>query len=272
MKGPRAGAIALVGIALACVAVAVTVPRTPQDPAYHRLADDRAFLGIPNALNVLSSVGFAVVGISGLLALARPGGVRGEEARERWAYLWFFAGIALTSLGSAYYHLAPSNARLVWDRLPMTLGFMGLLAAVLGERVDVKLGTRILVPLLGVGLASVLYWDVTERAGVGDLRPYALVQFAPAPLILVMLAAWPPRYTRGGDLVGVLAVYGVAKALEWLDGAIFRLGGVVSGHTLKHLVAAVSAGLVLRMLLYRVRTPGGQARTPGRQAPNAVAV
>jgi hypothetical protein len=258
MKRARGRAVALVVTALASIAIVAALPRIPQDPAYHHLADDRTWLGIPNALNVLSNAGFAIVGISGLVALARRGVVRLQEGRERWAYVWFFVGIALTSLGSAYYHLAPSNARLTWDRLPMTLGFMGLLAAVLGERVDVKLGSRILVPLLGLGVASVFYWEATERTGAGDLRPYALVQFAPAPLIALLLAAWPGRYTRGGDFVAVLAVYGLAKVLEWLDRPIFELGRLVSGHTLKHLVAAAAAGLVLRMLWRR--TPQADPR------------
>jgi hypothetical protein len=35
-----------------------------------------------------------------------------------------FAGVTLSSLGSSYFHLAPDNARLMWDRLPMTIAFI----------------------------------------------------------------------------------------------------------------------------------------------------
>ncbi len=157
----------------------------------------------------------------------------------------------MTSLGSSYYHLAPDNDRLVWDRLPMTLGFMSVFAAVIQERVSLTLGRRLLIPLLGLGLASVLYWQMTERAGAGDLRLYGMVQFYPLVMIPLMLAMFPPRYTRGSDIIGALFLYGGAKLLELADAMVFSAGRIVSGHTLKHMAAAAASYWILVMLKKR---------------------
>jgi hypothetical protein len=242
----------------------------PQDPAYHAFADQRAWGGVANAQNVLSNLPFLLVGGLGLASL-RHGAARQSlvDPRERAPYTVFFAGVALTAVGSAYYHLAPDNARLVWDRLPMTLAFMGLFAALLGERLGAAAGRRLLAPLLAIGLASVVVWDLTERRGHGDLRLYALVQFFPLLAVPVLACCTPSRYTRGGDLGLALALYLVAKVFELFDRSIFALGHVVGGHALKHLAAAGSTYVVLRMLERRTLSspaPGAPPAAP-RAAP-----
>lgn len=242
---------ALLGAAVLAAALAAPIP---QDPAYHQMADGRAVWGIPNAWNVLSNAAFVLVGALGLWSLHRSspdGGPRFVEARERWPYGVFFAGMALTGLGSAYYHLATNNGRLVWDRIPLAITLMGLLAATIVERVSVKAGLVLLGPLVAIAIASVLLWSSGERRGHGDLRLYALVQFFPLLAIPMMALLFPARYTRSSDLVTVVALYGLAKLFELLDGRIFSMGGVVSGHTLKHLAAALSGYWVWRMLVKR---------------------
>lgn len=245
----------LLGVTVAAAALAAAVPRIAQDPAYHHFADDRRLFGVANGLNVVSNVPFFLVGLWGL---GRVLSVRAGEpssafiaSRERWPYVFVCAGVALTGLGSAWYHLVPDTGRLVWDRLPMTLVFMGLLAAVVVERVDVVAGLVRLPLLLAAGLGSVVYWHATEAAGVGDLRPYGLVQFLPTLAIPLMLWLFPARYTRGGDVLIVLLIYGAAKLFEALDGRIFAWGGIVSGHSLKHLAAALACWWLLRSLMAR---------------------
>ena len=242
---------ALLGAAILAAGLA---PPVPQDPAYHRMADARAVWGIPSALNVLSNAPFVLVGALGLWSL-RPGGAgagaRFIEAGERWPYLAFFAGLALTGLGSAFYHLATGNERLVWDRLPLAITLMGLFAATIVERISPRVGLFLLGPLVALGIVSVLQWYAGERRGEGDLRFYALVQFYPMLAIPLTALLFPSRYTRNWDLVTVVALYGLGKLFELLDARIFSLGGVVSGHTLKHLAAALSGYWVWRMLLKR---------------------
>ncbi len=253
----------LLGVTAAAVVGACVVPPIPQDPAYHRFADTRPLGGAPNGWAVLSNVPFVLVGLWGLRqVLTAPVGTSAPfvDSRERWPYALFFAGVALTGVGSTYYHWAPDNARLVWDRLPMTIGFMALLTSIVAERVSVTVGIVLLPVLLLAGAGSVGYWRAGELSGTGDLRPYALVQFAPAALIALMLWLFPARYTHGGYLVAVIVIYGAAKLFEILDGAIFSMGHVLSGHTLKHLTAALAAWWLLRGLDVR-RPAAAEERT-----------
>lgn len=262
--------VVFVAVTVGAVAIAALGERLPQDPEYHRFADTRTLLSVPNGCDVLSNLGFLVVGAWGLAVARRRSSF--ADPRERWPWLVMFAGVALTSAGSAWYHLEPTNASLLWDRLPMTLGFMGLFSALVGERVSVRAGVALLGPLVLVGLASVVYWAVTEERGAGDLRPYLVVQVYPLATILLLLALFPARYTRGADLLVGLGWYVAAKLVERHDRGIFELLGVVSGHTLKHVFAAVGAGWLVWMLAVRrpLRPPsqgvGGSGRLPPRRS------
>ncbi len=237
------------------VAVAVLfVPRIPQPLSYHHFADQRSFLGVRNFGDVASNVPFAVIGLWGLGFLLRSNAVSLRQhfidERERWPYRFVFAGLVLTALGSSYYHLDPSNARLVWDRLPMTMVFMALLAAVITERVRLNVGLCLLPILLVAGIGSVLQWYASELRGAGDLRPYATVQVY-SGLVLLIAFVFPARYDRDADLWVVIAFYVVAKVFELLDKPIFSLVHIISGHTLKHLAAAGAGYWILRMLRKR---------------------
>lgn len=228
-----------------------------QDQDYHRFADGRTFLGVENAADTLSSLALVVVGALGLLLLLRERASRGPTRfvapEEMLPYGALFCAVALAGLGSAYYHLAPDDARLVWDRLPIAVAFMSLLASVIAERVSVAAGVRLLLPLTVLGVASVLYWPVSALLGSEDLRPYVAVQFGSLATILALCALFPSRYTRGETLVVVVAIYGIAKVLELKDRDIYELGHWVSGHTLKHLAAAAAVFVLVRWL--QRRTP-----------------
>src|SRR5437667_107165 len=198
--GARVGVV--VGAAVAATALVALLPRIAQDPAYHRFADRRTLWGVPHGLDVWSNLAFPLVGLWGLIrVVSAPAGGRDDpftDPRERWPFAVVCVGVALTGLGSAWYHAAPDNARLVWDRLPMTLVFMGMLSAVVAERVGVAAGLVLLPVFLASGLASIAYWHASEAAGAGDLRPYVLVQFFPALAIPLRLWLFPARYTRRG--------------------------------------------------------------------------
>ena len=244
------GALAIVSlIMLGCL------PPLPQPQSYHHFADDRTVLGVPNCLNVVSNLPFLIVGVWGLWFVGSSRVGSGGPLIQRvecWPFVLFFLSIGLTGLGSAYYHLRPDNNRLVWDRLPLAAALMSLFAAVLAERIDVKFGVGSLLPLVVLGIGSVLYWHLTELQGRGDLRLYYFVQFYPMLALPLLLLLLPPRYTRTSDLFIALGWYVLAKGCEHLgDKAIYALGHVVSGHTLKHLAAAAGAYWVLRMLQKR---------------------
>jgi hypothetical protein len=243
---------ALAAFAVLCVVVAVFAPAIPQPLAYHLFADRRVALGTANFADVASNAGFLAAGIAGL-AIVLLGRAQIEDPRERWPWVVFFAGLVLTAVGSAYYHLAPDNERLFWDRLPITVTFAGLFAAQVADRMGVRAGILSLAPMVLLGAASVVHWRATERAGAGNMVPYVIVQGSVILLLIWITLAFPSRYTRSRDVVWIFAWYVLAKAFEFLDEPVFHVGSVVSGHTLKH-VAAAMAGFVACAMLMR-RTP-----------------
>jgi len=239
----------LVSVAIVIGIIALLLPPIPQPQSYHNFADQREWLSIPNFGDVVSNLPFAIVGIWGLIFLAGSAR-RFSDARERWLYSVVFAGLVLTGAGSAYYHLAPDSARLVWDRIPIMITFMALLAAVIAERLSASVGLRLFPVLQIAGIGSVLLWRDSELRGHGDLRFYAAVQVY-AILVLLLVLLFPAKYTRGADFALVVGLYVLAKIFEETDRQIFALGHVVSGHTLKHLAAAAAGYWILRMLKKR---------------------
>ena len=204
-----------------------------QSQAYHRFADARLLVGVPNAMDVLSNIAFLFSGAYGLRVVARGRAV----VRHRWettGWLIVFSGVLATAAGSAWYHIAPDDPSLAWDRLPMTIVFAAFASLVLGERVSPLLGRASLVPFLLTGVASVAVWRWN-----GDLRMYAAVQFVPMLGIFLALLLLPSHYDRVRELWVAVGWYAVAKICEGLDGPIYDLTGFVSGHTMKHVAAAL---------------------------------
>ena len=240
----------LLAVAIVLAIIALFLPPIPQPLSYHNFADHRGWLGIPNFGDVVSNVPFAIVGLCGLIFLSKPRTETFSDHRERWLYIVMFAALILTAFGSAYYHLAPGNARLVWDRIPIMIVFMALLAAVIAERVSVAAGLWLFPVLQAAGIGSVLLWRAGELRGHGDLRFYAAVQVY-AILVLLLMLLVPTKYTRGPDYAVVVGFYVLAKILEETDRQVFALGHIVSGHTLKHLAAAAAGYWILRMLQKR---------------------
>jgi hypothetical protein len=248
-------------ITVACVAAAILLPAMPQPLSYHQFADCRTLFGVTNFFNVSSNLPFLVAGAWGLVIIFQGGG-NFIEPREQLPYLVFFLGALLTCLGSAYYHAAPDNTRLVWDRLPMTLGFAGLVAAALAERLNLRLGQRALWPLLAMGVITVLYWYGSERTGAGNVMPYGVYQ-GWSILIIVLVLIWYPamRYTHGSLLAWAAIWYGLAKLFETFDLQVYRLlGGTLSGHTIKHLVAAIAVFAIVWQLRLRQVLPPHASR------------
>jgi hypothetical protein len=220
----------------------------PQWTGYHAFADARAWFGLPNAMNVLSNVPFAAIGAWGLWLHSHA--LHTQSARSR-AWRCFSAALCCTALGSAFYHWAPANAALVFDRLPIAWACAALLCSFLGERVDGRwAGVPALAAAFVIATASVLWWWFSEQQGQGDLRAYLYVQFL--PMLLIPAAIWlklpglDSQAVRNGTWWLVLGLYAGAKAVELADHSIFDTLGFTSGHTLKHLLAATAALVLLR--------------------------
>ena len=245
----RARGVLTLAIA-ATIAVFVFSDAIPQDPAYHNFSDTRTLFGVRNFCNVASNLPFLIVGLAGLVYVYRYAD-QVCVAGLHTAYSVFFAGIFLTAFGSAYYHLAPGNAALTWDRLPMTIGFAGLVSIVAGEYFSARGARMLLVPLLLAGFASVEYWAFTEARGAGDLRPYAIVQFLPMLLIPVVLLTHKPLLGEARYFWWMIGFYFLAKFFEHFDATVFNLGHIISGHSIKHLVAAMTPAVFLYALSRR---------------------
>lgn len=227
----------LLGLMVVSLAGLLLLPPIPQDQSYHHFADQRTLLGVPNFWNVVSNLPFIAVGAVGLWQFHRDP-----------AIVVIFLGIFLTGFGSAYYHWNPNDGTLIWDRLPITLGFMAILAVLVEERVSARAGAILLWPLLAIGVFSLLLWRWTD-----DLRLYAWVQFFPFLALLLLLLLFPPKYTGSYYWIIAAGLYAFAKLLEFSDRAVHSAGSILSGHTFKHLVAAAACFAILRY--FQTRRP-----------------
>jgi len=210
-----------------------------QNTNYHVFADTHTVRSIPNCNNVLSNFPLIVFGMLGIIFIA----AKERKTSQHSIHinnLVFFIGIFLTGIGSSYYHLHPTTATLVWDRLPMTITFMAFFSIIISEYIDWKIGKRLLFHLLFIGIISVLYWYKTELNGLGDLRFYILVQYLPLLLIPCILLLFKSETRPSRHYWIIMAVYLSAKVFELLDYQLFALTHVISGHSLKHLVVSLA--------------------------------
>lgn len=213
-----------------------------QDLSYHNLADKRAISAIPNFFDVTTNIFFAIFGFMGFYYCLRN---KQSDAPRSW--IIFFSGVALVSFGSGYYHLNPNNDTLVWDRLPMTVGFMGLFIALLSEYVNTKIERLALIPAVVLGLFSVIYWHYAD-----DLRLYIWVQVIPLLTIPVAMILFKGKYTLQKYLVYALIFYLLAKVTETYDKEIFSITyEQLSGHSLKHILASIGPLYIYLMLKKR---------------------
>ncbi len=222
---------------MAMVAVQFVDP-IPQDLTFHAFAETGHWLGLPNFWNVVTNAALVIAGGIGLHQLSRR-----DAGPTATSEKCFHLGLVLTGFGSAFYHYAPTNTTLVWDRLPMTVAFMALFIALLGHCFEGVRTQRALPLALVAGVASVIYWAYTESLGAGDLRYYVIVQFLPMVLTPLLLLRWPPRGMRVAWLWAMLSLYVAAKSCELLDHEMAKfLPWSLSGHAIKHLFAG-AAGL-----------------------------
>jgi hypothetical protein len=106
------GVALLLGVGFGIALLMLRLPPIPQSASYHQFADQRTWLSVPNFLNVISNVPFAIVGLMGIFFIRQITSGRRKTAfadlRERWPYVGVFIGLLLTAFGSARYHLAPN--------------------------------------------------------------------------------------------------------------------------------------------------------------------
>jgi hypothetical protein len=228
--------IQLLLAAVGLLAAALFGPALPQPEHFGHFADQRVLWGLPFAMDVLSNLPFALAGLMGIWCLARlPSSALGSV--ERLMAALFFAGLIVTACASSWYHLRPDDMGLAVDRYGMSVAFAGLLGLAAAGRVSGRAGVAAGVAVLLLAPASVQAWLAS-----GNILPWALVQFGGMGLILwlFVLRSGPGALEIRWGLV--ILAYAAAKLLETNDHAIYELTvQLVSGHTLKHLTAALAA-------------------------------
>lgn len=238
----------LFGVFLICFIYLVSIDRIPQDLAYHNFADQNKFWSIPNFWDVMSNLPMFFIGLFGLYYSLKHWSQK-ISLLSNLMPLFLSLGIFGASFGSAYYHWAPDNQTLVWDRLPMTFMFMPFFAMIIYESIGEKLGEWAFCVLVPLGVFSIFYWQYTESLGAGDLRIYAFVQFFPMLFVPFMLYLFPISSTHLKLVLLVLFWYVLAKLAEHFDLVIFETLGFWSGHTIKHLLGAIALIFVIRYLM-----------------------
>lgn len=234
---PQAREKWLIGAFLVLALAALFAPPLPA-AAWHipHFVDTRAWLGVPNAGDVLSNLAFLAMAVWGSKRLRGRNDVPVGTS-------WFFVGLILTCLGSGFYHLDPDTPqRLVADRLGMAVAFAGFMGIAVSERISVRAGEAVLVLMMVAGLLAA--WVARE-----NLAPWVVVQFGGMALAVGLALTRPRPGALGVPLGGVIFFYALAKLLELGDATIFEASGhIISGHTLKHLAAALAAWPVIRTL------------------------
>jgi hypothetical protein len=231
--------IAAGGTVLAMFALRITTPD------YNLFADQLTRLTVPNFTNVASNLAFV---LAGAWALAwfwteryRLLGARFRTRTELGLYASFFAAAVLVGLGSGYYHWMPSNATLFWDRFPMTLAVAALTGAFLAERVDGRAGVAAAIALAFALPGTLVYWRMSEAGGAENLWPYLVGLYGSLGVATLVLLLFPSPYTHGGQALVAVAWYAAAMPFDkLLDGWVYSLGGVIGGHAVKHLLAALA--------------------------------
>lgn len=234
----------------AALVMACLGPAVAQHPHYHEFADQRRWWGLPHAMDLLSNLPFAIGGVGGWLALQRLPPEPASAAQRTLARL-FFAGLVLTALCSSFYHWQPDNTGLLLDRLGMVVAFAGLLGWAAADRVSPRAGRVTAGTVLLLGPLSVSVW-----AASGNLLPWVILQGGGMLLILVLVACKPVAGAWGLPLGVVMALYALAKLLELGDYTVFAwTHGWVSGHSLKHGVAALVAWPLIAVMHNAAQNP-----------------
>lgn len=231
-------------IGMLLIGITCLLPRFPQSIGYHNFADKRVLFHISNFSDVVSNFPIFLVGVLGIIGIIKNR-FNFLSIQEKRLWIIFFGAIIFVSIFSAFYHLDPNNIRLAFDRLAISLVLMSFLSLIFYERIDQNLAIKIAPYLIFAGVLSVIYWILSESIEKGDLRFYAMIQFGTIFIILAIFALFPSKYKNQSFLYYAVICFILSKFSEGYDKEIFRASDSwISGHTLKHILSALSLYLV----------------------------
>jgi hypothetical protein len=226
----------------------IGVGRLEQPQWYHDFSDARTIFGIPNAFDVLSNIALLIPGAFGIALVKDMKRIEKgyRDPFELTMLTTLFSGIILIFFGSMWYHLSPDDDTMVWDRLPMTIVFASLTSLVISDRWSVEIAKKVHWPLVAIGISSILLWHFT-----GDLRPYMFFKHEPIIFIVVLLVFTTGAYDRSKDYFIALGLFLAATIFELADKQVFEILNIMSGHTIKHLLAGLACWYLFKMIQNR---------------------
>lgn len=209
-------------------------------PSYFLFADNVTCLGILNCFDVLSNLAFLLVSFYGFYILKVNNSL---PFSYQTSLTIITTGAFLTSFGSMYFHLSPNTETLFWDRMPMTIGFSGVVITMLVDRLGIqRYFLAIAISIVIMSLSTVVGWHLQWFS----LRPYLIVQYGCLIFTFLTLLLTKSQWIQSSKIFFALSFYVLAKIVEAFDRAIFEFTNeFVSGHTLKHLLAAVAIAFIL---------------------------
>lgn len=202
---------------------------------YHDFVDERKFLGIPRFFDTVSNFGFFLVGFLFIKEIF----LKDEKDKN---LIWIAIGTILVCFGSGYYHLMPEDSRLLWDRLPISIVFAGILSYSLhaNELIKVSWKKSFDIGYLVFSIMSVLIWYIGSLENKSWLSAYVFVQFG-GMIILIYVSLIGKNKEFNQKIFAVLIWYVVAKICEHFDSTIYQwTEQMISGHTLKHIFSAIA--------------------------------
>jgi 1-acyl-sn-glycerol-3-phosphate acyltransferase len=214
---------------------------TPTDlQNYLHFADQRMLVGLPQAMDTLSNLPFAIAGLVGLFTLKG----RAPSLEKRFGLL-FFLGLIATSIFSSWFHQNPTEPlRLAADRFGMLIAFTGIVGLACSYYVSRNLAYVVATSTasLGIiGIYSALHYDSITVWAITQLGSLALL------LALGIRARLNPGNEKSLGLLFLGVVYAAAKAFEMADQPVFIwTEQIISGHSLKHIVASLAAWPILQ--------------------------
>lgn len=231
-----------------CILLVLNLDPIAQDINYHNFTDKVTFLSIPNFNNVISNIGFVIIGIYGLIN-------NYKKIISSPLLILLLLGFFFTGLGSSYYHWKPNNVTLVYDRLPMVLVFMTFFTFIISTYISKKHLLYYSIVFVFLGFGSVFYWSFTESIGNGDLRPYVLIQFLPILLIPLIIILFKNKANKSIYIIPIIGCYIIAKFCEHFDKQVYVFTSeLLSGHSIKHLFAALAAYYIYKWMTVLQKT------------------
>ena len=124
----------------------------------------------------------------------------------------------------------------------MSLGFASFIGVLIADRIDVQTSNWITPILIFFGFFSV--WEIYY--GDRGTQNYVVLQVGSILFSLLVMSLRPSGRLPNGPFYIGLVPYVCAKLFEAADKGIYDILGVISGHSLKHVMATIGLASIVK--------------------------